>query len=138
MNQVICVSATPAEYELQQATQVAEQIIRPTGLLDPEVEVRKVEGQVDDLLGEIRGQVEKGFRTLVTTLTKRMAESLTEYLDSMGVRVRYMHSDIETIERMEIIRDLRLGGIRRAGGHQPAAGGLGPAGGGAGGHFGRG
>ena len=109
VNQVICVSATPAEYELQQATQVAEQIIRPTGLLDPEVEVRKVEGQVDDLLGEIRGQVEKGFRTLVTTLTKRMAESLTEYLDSMGVRVRYMHSDIETIERMEIIRDLRLG-----------------------------
>ena len=105
VNQVICVSATPAEYELQQATQVAEQIIRPTGLLDPEVEVRKV----DDLLGEIRGQVEKGFRTLVTTLTKRMAESLTEYLDSMGVRVRYMHSDIETIERMEIIRDLRLG-----------------------------
>ena len=94
---------------MQQATQVAEQIIRPTGLLDPEVEVRKVEGQVDDLLGEIRGQVEKGFRTLVTTLTKRMAESLTEYLDSMGVRVRYMHSDIETIERMEIIRDLRLG-----------------------------
>ena len=109
VNQVICVSATPAEYELQHATQVAEQIIRPTGLLDPEVEVRKVEGQVDDLLGEIRGQVEKGFRTLVTTLTKRMAESLTEYLDSMGVRVRYMHSDIETIERMEIIRDLRLG-----------------------------
>ena len=109
INQLICVSATPAEYELGRATQVAEQIIRPTGLVDPPVEVRPVKGQVDDLLGEIRGQAAKGFRTLVTTLTKRMAETLTEYLDGMGVRVRYMHSDIETIERMEIIRDLRLG-----------------------------
>ncbi len=109
INQVICVSATPGEYELGLASQVAEQIIRPTGLLDPSVEVRPVKGQVDDLLSEIRGQTEKGFRTLVTTLTKRMAETLTEYLDGMGIRVRYMHSDIETIERMEIIRDLRLG-----------------------------
>ncbi len=109
LNQVIYVSATPGEYELGLATQVAEQIIRPTGLLDPEVMVRPVKGQVDDLLGEVRQMAEKGYRTLVTTLTKRMAENLTEYLDGMGVRVRYMHSDIETIERMEIIRDLRLG-----------------------------
>ncbi len=107
--QMICVSATPASYELDRATQVAEQIIRPTGLLDPPVEVRPVEGQIDDLLGEVRLQAQKGYRTLVTTLTKRMAENLTEYLDGMQVRVRYMHSDIDTMERMEIIRDLRLG-----------------------------
>ncbi|MBQ7113868.1 MAG: excinuclease ABC subunit UvrB [Clostridia bacterium] len=109
IRQTICVSATPGEYELSIATQVAEQIIRPTGLLDPEISVRPVKGQIDDLLGEVRMMAEKGYRTLATTLTKRMAETLTEYLDSMGVRVRYMHSDIETIERMEIIRDLRLG-----------------------------
>ena len=109
INQTICVSATPAAYELGLAEQVVEQIIRPTGLVDPEFEVRPVKGQVDDLLGEIRLTAAKGYRTLVTTLTKRMAETLTEYLDAMGVRVRYMHSDIETIERMEIIRDLRLG-----------------------------
>ena len=107
--QLICVSATPAAYELGLAAQVAEQVIRPTGLLDPLIELRPVKGQVDDLLGEIRKTADKGFRTLVTTLTKRMAETLTEYLDGMGVKVRYMHSDIETIERMEIIRDLRLG-----------------------------
>ena len=107
--QMICVSATPAQYELTHSTQVAEQIIRPTGLVDPLVEVRPVLGQIDDLLGEVRLQAEKGFRTLVTTLTKRMAEDLTEYLDGMRVRVRYMHSDIDTMERMEIIRDLRLG-----------------------------
>ena len=107
--QMICVSATPAEYELGRARQVAEQIIRPTGLLDPKIEVRPVTGQIDDLLGEVRLQAEKGCRTLVTTLTKRMAENLTEYLDGMNVRVRYMHSDIDTMERMEIIRDLRLG-----------------------------
>ena len=107
--QMICVSATPAEYETKRATQIVEQIIRPTGLIDPEVEVRPVKGQIDDLLGEVRLQSQKGYRTLVTTLTKRMAEDLTEYLDGMGVRVRYMHADIETIERMEIIRDLRLG-----------------------------
>ena len=109
VNQLICVSATPGEYELSRASQVAEQVIRPTGLLDPEIEVRKVEGQVDDLLGEIKKTAAKGERVLVTTLTKRMAEMLTEYLDGMGIRVRYMHSEIETIERMEIIRDLRLG-----------------------------
>lgn len=109
VGQLICVSATPADYELSRASQIAEQIIRPTGLVDPEIEVRPVMGQVDDLLGEIRKTSLKGYRTLVTTLTKRMAEMLTEYLDGMGVRVRYMHSDIETIERMEIIRDLRLG-----------------------------
>ena len=107
--QLICVSATPNDYEKELATQIAEQIIRPTGLLDPNIEVRPVKGQVDDLLGEIRKTAEKGYRTLVTTLTKRMAETLTEYLDGMGIRVRYMHADIETIERMEIIRDLRLG-----------------------------
>lgn len=109
INQVICVSATPAAYELELASQVVEQIIRPTGLVDPNVDVRPVKGQVDDLLGEVRAMAERGYRTLATTLTKRMAEILTEYLDTMGVRVRYMHSDIETMERMEIIRDLRLG-----------------------------
>ena len=107
--QIVCVSATPAGYELRRASVVAEQIIRPTGLVDPEVTVRPVKGQIDDLLGEVRMQAEKGYRTLITTLTKRMAEDLTEYLDRMGVRVRYMHSDIDTLDRMEIIRDLRLG-----------------------------
>ncbi|MDO4573095.1 MAG: excinuclease ABC subunit UvrB, partial [Clostridia bacterium] len=107
--QMICVSATPAKYELGEAAQVVEQLIRPTGLLDPAVELRPVEGQIDDLLGEVRMQAEQGRRTLVTTLTKRMAENLTEYLDGMRVRVRYMHSDIDTMERMEIVRDLRLG-----------------------------
>ena len=107
--QLICVSATPAKFELSEAGQIAEQIIRPTGLVDPEVEVRPIKGQIDDLLGEIRKQTEKGFRTLITTLTKRMAEDLTEYLEGMNVRVRYMHSDIDTLDRMEIIRDLRLG-----------------------------
>ena len=109
INQVVCVSATPADYELGLSTQVAEQIIRPTGLVDPEVTIRPVKGQVDDILGEVRETAKQGYRTLITTLTKRMAENLTEYLDGMGIRVRYMHSDIETIERMEIIRDLRLG-----------------------------
>ena len=107
--QMVCVSATPAEYETKRATQIVEQIIRPTGLIDQEVEVRPVKGQIDNLLGEVRLQAQKGYRTLVTTLTKRMAEDLTEYLDGMKIRVRYMHADIETIERMEIIRDLRLG-----------------------------
>ncbi|MBQ6425405.1 MAG: excinuclease ABC subunit UvrB [Clostridia bacterium] len=107
--QMICVSATPGSYEMNRAARVAEQIIRPTGLIDPEISVRPVTGQIDDLLGEIRLTAGKGLRTLVTTLTKRMAENLTEYLDGMGVRVRYMHSDIDTMERMEIIRDLRLG-----------------------------
>lgn len=109
INQLICVSATPGEYELGLSSQTVEQIIRPTGLIDPEISVRPVKGQIDDLLSEVKQMAARGYRTLATTLTKRMAETLTEYLDSMGVRVRYMHSDIETIERMEIIRDLRLG-----------------------------
>nr|HPK16771.1 helicase-related protein [Clostridia bacterium] len=109
IGQLVCVSATPAEYELSLSEQTVEQIIRPTGLVDPEITVRPVKGQIDDLLSEVKLTAQKGYRTLATTLTKRMAETLTEYLDSMGVRVRYMHSDIETIERMEIIRDLRLG-----------------------------
>ncbi|MBC8466510.1 MAG: excinuclease ABC subunit UvrB [Deltaproteobacteria bacterium] len=108
-NQVIYVSATPGPYELEKGEMVAEQIIRPTGLIDPEIEVRPATNQVDDLLGIIRERVEQGERVLVTTLTKRMAEDLTEYYANLNVRVQYMHSDIKTIERMEIIRDLRLG-----------------------------
>lgn len=109
IKQLVCVSATPAEYELSRAENIAEQIIRPTGLVDPEIFVRPVTGQIDDLITEIARNKDKGYRVLATTLTKRMAELLTEHLDSIGIRVRYMHSDIETIERMEIIRDLRLG-----------------------------
>lgn len=107
--QAVYVSATPAEYERKHSSIIVEQVIRPTGLVDPEVEVRPVEGQIDDLLHEIRLREGKNQRVLVTTLTKRMAEDLTEYFREMGVRVRYMHSDIDTLERMEIIRDLRLG-----------------------------
>ncbi|WP_294133476.1 excinuclease ABC subunit UvrB [uncultured Clostridium sp.] len=109
INQIIFVSATPAQYELDHSTNIAEQIIRPTGLLDPVVEIRPVTGQIDDLYAEILKTTERGFRTLVTTLTKRMAEDLTKYLTELGVKTTYMHSDIKTIERMEIIRDLRLG-----------------------------
>ena len=109
INQAIFVSATPGPYEKEHAEQVAEQLIRPTGLLDPEVEVRPIEGQVDDLLGEIRERVAKSERVLVTTLTKKMAEDLTDYLEQNGVRVRYIHFNVETMERMEIIRDLRMG-----------------------------
>ena len=109
LNQVVYVSATPAEYELGRAQGYAEQIIRPTGLLDPEIEVRPVKNQVDDLLSEIHKVVDKGFRVLVTTLTKNMAEGLTDYLRGLDVKVKYMHSGVETLERMEIIRDLRLG-----------------------------
>lgn len=109
LNQVVYVSATPARYELEQANQVVEQIIRPTGLLDPQIEVRPIPGQMDDLLGEIRLRVERKERVLVTTLTKKMAENLTEYLKEMGIAVRYLHSDIATMERAEIIRDLRAG-----------------------------
>lgn len=107
--QRIYVSATPGEYERERAGQIAEQIIRPTGLLDPEIFVRPVEGQIDDLIGEINAKIAKGQRVLVTTLTKRMAEDLSDYLTGEGIRCRYMHHDIGTIERMEIIRDLRLG-----------------------------
>ncbi len=107
--QTIFVSATPAEYERQHAGQVVEQVVRPTGLVDPALEVRPAQTQVDDLLSEINIRVERGERVLVTTLTKRMAEDLTDYLNEHGVKVRYLHSDIETVERVEIIRDLRLG-----------------------------
>ena len=109
IGQTIFVSATPGPYERERAQQVVEQIIRPTGLLDPEVILRPATGQVDDLVGEIRKVTEKGERVLVTTLTKRMAESLTDYLKELDIRVRYLHSDIQTIERMELLRDLRLG-----------------------------
>ncbi|MDE6059747.1 MAG: excinuclease ABC subunit UvrB [Clostridia bacterium] len=107
--QLICVSATPAPYELEQAGQVVEQLIRPTGLLDPPVEIRPTRGQIDDLLGEIKKTVSSGGRVLVTTLTKRMAESLTDYLKESGVKVRYMHSDIDTLERIDIVNGLRSG-----------------------------
>ncbi len=109
VGQAVLVSATPADFEREHAEQVVEQIIRPTGLLDPEVEVRPIEGQVDDLMGEIRLRAAKNQRVLVTTLTKQMAEDLTAYLEENEVRVRYIHHNVETIERMEIIRDLRLG-----------------------------
>ena len=109
LNQVIYVSATPGEYERTRSGQIAEQIIRPTGLTDPMVEVRPTENQIDDLIDEIHARIEKGERTLVTTLTKRMAEDLTEYLSNAGVKTRYMHHDVNAIERMEIIRDLRRG-----------------------------
>jgi excinuclease ABC subunit B len=109
INTVVYVSATPAEYEVEMSKSVVEQIIRPTGLVDPEITIRPVENQVDDLIGEISKTTAKGYRTLVTTLTKRMAEELTEYLHELGVKVRYMHSDIDTIERTEIIRSLRKG-----------------------------
>ena len=108
--QSIYVSATPGKWELEQTTGIfTEQVIRPTGLLDPEVEIRPVEMQVDDLLDEVRKVSQSGYRTLVTTLTNRMAEDLTEYMHEQGIRVRYMHSDIDTIERIEILRDLRVG-----------------------------
>jgi excinuclease ABC subunit B len=109
MRQVIFVSATPADYEKTHAGQVVEQLVRPTGLIDPEVEVRPATHQVDDVLQEIRLRVEKNERVLITTLTKRMAEQLTDYLSDNGVKVRYLHSDVDTVERVEILRDLRLG-----------------------------
>ena len=109
LNQVIYVSATPGEYERTRSGQIVEQVIRPTGLLDPKIEVRPVDGQIDDLIGEINTRTARSERVLVTTLTKRMAEDLTAYLQNAGIKVRYMHHDIDTIERMEIIRDLRLG-----------------------------
>ena len=109
VNQVVYVSATPGEYERTRSGQIVEQVIRPTGLLDPIIQVRPVEGQIDDLIGEITARSARNERVLVTTLTKRMAEDLTAYLQGAGIRVRYMHHDIDTMERMEIIRDLRLG-----------------------------
>lgn len=109
IHQAVYVSATPGDYERERAGQIAEQIIRPTGLLDPEISVRPIEGQIDDLIGEINRRIEKQQRVLVTTLTKKMAEDLTEYLGNVGIKCRYMHHDIDAIERMEIIRSLRLG-----------------------------
>jgi excinuclease ABC subunit B len=110
LNQVIFVSATPADYELELSGGViVEQIIRPTGLLDPEIEVRPIKGQIDDLIAEIRTKTALRERTLVTTLTKKMAEDLSDYLDKIGIKVRYIHSDIDSLERVEILRDLRLG-----------------------------
>ena len=109
INQVIYVSATPGEYELSRSEQIAEQVIRPTGLLDPPVEVRKTEGQIDDLIAEIRDTTAKGQRTLVTTLTKRMAEDLSEYLEELDIKVQYLHSEVDTLDRTDILRDLRLG-----------------------------
>ncbi|TBX07553.1 excinuclease ABC subunit B [Clostridium perfringens] len=111
INQVVFVSATPGEYELDHSKVVAEQIIRPTGLLDPVIEIRPIQGQIDDLYGEIQRTVQRGFRILITTLTKRMAEDLTKYLKDLNVKATYMHSDIDTLERMKIIRELRLGEV---------------------------
>ena len=108
INQVMFVSATPGEYEKDHELLRAEQVIRPTGLLDPEVEVRPVEGQIDDLIGEVNKEISKKNKVLVTTLTKRMAEDLTDYMREVGIRVKYLHSDIDTLERTEIIRDMRL------------------------------
>ena len=109
IHQAVFVSATPGEFEKEKSAQIVEQVIRPTGLLDPEISVRPVEGQIDDLIGEINERTAKNERVLVTTLTRKMAEDLTEYLENVGIRVRYLHFDVDTIERMELIRDLRLG-----------------------------
>lgn len=110
-SQLICVSATPGEYEMREQSQVVEQLLRPTGLVDPPIEIRKTEGQIDDLLGEINGVVEKGGRILVTTLTKKMSESLTDYLTEHGIKATYMHSEIDSLERIEIINSLRRGDV---------------------------
>ena len=109
MPQIVFVSATPGQFELANSVNIAEQIIRPTGLIDPEVEVRPTEGQIDDLMNEIRRRVDKDERVLVTTLTKKMAEDLTDYLLENGFKVRYLHSEVDTLERIQILRDLRLG-----------------------------
>jgi len=109
INKVIYVSATPAEYELSRSPKPAQQVIRPTGLLDPIIELRPIEGQIDDLIGEIRKTIAKRQRVLITTLTKRMSEDLTDYLKEINIKVTYLHSDVETLERTDILRDLRLG-----------------------------
>ncbi|MEG0904867.1 MAG: excinuclease ABC subunit UvrB [Cellulosilyticaceae bacterium] len=109
INQILFVSATPAQYELEHSLSIAEQLIRPTGLLDPPIEIRPVKGQIDDLLNEINIRTEKGEKVLITTLTKRMSEDLTDYLREMGIKIKYLHSDIDTLERIEIVRDLRMG-----------------------------
>lgn len=109
INQILFVSATPSQYELEHSLSIAEQLIRPTGLLDPPIEIRPVQGQIDDLLNEINIRTEKGEKVLITTLTKRMSEDLTDYLREMGIKIKYLHSDIDTLERIEIVRDLRMG-----------------------------
>ena len=109
VNQVVFVSATPGDFEKEKSAQIVEQVIRPTGLVDPEVIVKPVDGQIDDLISEINKRIAVGERVLVTTLTKKMAEDLTAYLQEVGIKVRYMHFGIDTVERMEIVRDLRLG-----------------------------
>ena len=111
LNQMVFVSATPGEYEREHSSQIAQQVIRPTGLLDPQIVVKPVEGQIEDLLGEIRQRTQRGERVLVTTLTKKMAEDLTDYLTEQGVKVKYMHHEVDTFERMELIKDLRMGAI---------------------------
>jgi excinuclease ABC subunit B len=136
--QLLFVSATPGPYELRRSGgAVVEQIIRPTGLVDPPIEVRPVRGQVDDLLAEIRTRASRRERVLVTTLTKRMAEDLTQYYQELGVKVRYLHSDIDTMERIQILRDLRRGEFDVLIGINLLREGAGPAGGVAGGHPGR-
>src|SRR5207344_346212 len=109
VHQVVFMSATPGDYELRRSKRIVEQIVRPTGLIDPEVQIRPTKGQVDDLIEEIRKRAEHDQRVLVTTLTKKMAEDLTDYLVEMGIRVRYLHSEVDTLQRIEILRDLRLG-----------------------------
>ena len=109
INQVVFVSATPGPYEIEHEQQRVEQILRPTGLVDPEIHVRPIKGQIDDLQDEIQKTIERGERVLITTLTKKMAEDLTDYFTEVGIKVRYLHSDIETLDRIEILRDLRKG-----------------------------
>jgi excinuclease ABC subunit B len=122
MNQVIYVSATPGDYELQHTDRpIIEQVIRPTGLLDPVIDIRPSEDQVDDLIAEIRSTIESGQRVLVTTLTKRMSEDLTEYLQELDIKVQYLHSEVATLERTDILRDLRLGVYDVLVGYQPFA-----------------
>jgi uvrABC system protein B len=108
-NQILFVSATPSKYEMEHSSSFGEQVIRPTGLLDPIIEVRKIDGQIDDLIGEINIRIEKNERVLVTTLTKKMAEKLTSYLENVGIKVKYLHSDVDTLDRIKIIRELRIG-----------------------------
>jgi excinuclease ABC subunit B len=122
IHNIVYVSATPGPYELEHTPEMVEQIIRPTGLLDPIIEVRPIEGQIDDLIGEIQQRIERNERVLVTTLTKKMSEDLTDYLKEIGIKVTYLHSEIKTLERIEIIRDLRLGKHDVSCRHQPAEG----------------
>src|SRR6185503_12238591 len=109
VNQIVYVSATPAQYELSRSPEPAQQVIRPTGLLDPPIEIRPIEGQIDDLIAEIKATIDKHERVLVTTLTKRMSEDLAEYLQELNIKVAYLHSDVDTLDRTDILRDLRLG-----------------------------